>query len=116
MKLRDFAPQLHVDPEKLTSYALYQNHPKGKHKAHVFADRLGFTVENYEPLLRQIETRALDNEAELLRTDQYGQHIRVDLIITGISGQEAVVRTGWLVGPSSDIAVLSTLYVRNISS
>jgi hypothetical protein len=36
----------------------------------------------------------------------------VDLEITGLWGQRAVVRTGWLVAPDSDQAWLTTLYVR----
>jgi hypothetical protein len=111
MKLRDFASQLSIDSKKLTAYALNQNHPKGKHKARVFEVKLGYTADNYETLLQQIEALALDSEANLQRTDQYGQHIRVDLTVKGVFGQEATVRTGWLVTPGSDIAFLSTLYV-----
>jgi len=35
-----------VDPEKLTGYCLNPEHPRGKHKARVFATALGFTSEN----------------------------------------------------------------------
>ena len=34
-----------VDPQKLTGYCLNLEHPRGKHKARVFAT-LGFTVES----------------------------------------------------------------------
>jgi filamentous hemagglutinin len=111
MKLRDFASQLYIGPKKLTAYALNVNHPKGRHKARVFQVMLGYTSENHEGLLRQIEASALDAEATIQKVDQYGQHLRVDLIVKGISDQEATVRIGWLVVPNSDTASLSTIYV-----
>ncbi len=39
-----------VDREKLTGYCLNPEHPRGKHKARVFATALGFTVENADDL------------------------------------------------------------------
>ena len=38
-----------VDPQKLTGYCLNPEHPRGKHKARVFAT-LGFTAESAEDL------------------------------------------------------------------
>lgn len=111
MKLRDFATQITIDPAKFTTYALNLNHPKGKHKARVFAAGLGYTAENYQPLLHQIEIQALEAEAQAKHVDQYGQHLQVDLTITGATDQEAIVRTGWLVAPKSEVASLTTLYV-----
>jgi len=36
---------------KLTGYCLNPEHPRGKHKARVFATALGFTAENADELL-----------------------------------------------------------------
>lgn len=111
MKLRDFASRLTISPTKFTMYALNENPPKGKHKARVFRATLGYTESNYATLLSQIEAQALDAEATIYKEDQHGRHLQVDLPVIGIMGQAEMVRTGWLVGPNSDTALLSTLYV-----
>lgn len=112
MRLRDIVRRVVVDAHKLTDYALDPENPIGRHKAMVFDRRLGFTRDNYAVLLQQVESRALDTDAHLQRTDQHGQHYRVDLEVTGTEGQQEIVRTGWLVAPGSDEARLVTLYVR----
>jgi hypothetical protein len=112
MRLRDIVRRVVVDARKLTDYALDPENPIGRHKAMVFDRRLGFTRDNYALLLQQVEARALDTDAHLQRTDQHGQHYRVDLEVTGTEGQQEIVRTGWLVAPESDEARLVTLYVR----
>ena len=112
MKLRDVVSKVSIDHRKLTAYVLDLDNPIGRHKALVFARRLGFTKDNYTPLVRQIESLVLDAEASLQRSDQYGQHYRVDLEITGVSQQRGVVRTGWIVAPGHDTAQLITCYVR----
>lgn len=112
MKLADVVSRVAIDPRKLTEYALDPDNPVGRHKALVFERALGFTKDNYRALLEQIEHAALSAEAYLKLTDTHGRHYSVDLEITGLWGQRAVVRTGWLVAPDSDQAWLTTLYVR----
>lgn len=116
MKLRELASRIIVDPRKLTEYALNPENERGRHKARVFRAALGYTRDNYESLLEQIETQVLEAEAVAQRTDEYGQHVHVDLEIVGVADQRAVVRTGWLVAPGSDEARLITLYVRKSST
>ena len=111
MKLRDYVSKVEVDPAKLTAYALNRNHPKGRHKAIVFESALGFTAVNYQTLLHQILEKALDETAVIQKTDQYGQHLRVDIPVQGTAKQVAIIRTGWRIAPESKTAVLSTLYV-----
>jgi filamentous hemagglutinin len=112
MKLADIVNRIVIDPRKLTDYALDPNNPVGRHKALIFERHLGFTRQNYELLLQQIESKALTANAHLKRTDKHGRHYFVDLEIIGTQGKWAVVRTGWLVAPDSDEARLVTLYVR----
>ncbi|MEG4799273.1 hypothetical protein QUB63_01240 [Microcoleus sp. ARI1-B5] len=78
----------------------------------MFQLHLGFTRDNYQELLQQIQTKALSFEAILQRTDLHGEHYRVDWEITGIEGQREIVRTGGVVPPNSNAARLTTLYVR----
>ncbi|WP_449419658.1 DUF6883 domain-containing protein [Phormidium nigroviride] len=112
MKLGDIVISVVIDTRKLTEYALNPDNPVGGDKALMFQLHLGFTRDNYESLLQQIQTKALLFEAILRRTDQHGKHYRVDMEITGIEGQQEIVRTGWVVPPDSNIARLTTLYLR----
>ncbi|MFB2838350.1 DUF6883 domain-containing protein [Floridanema evergladense] len=112
MKLRDIVSRLVIDPRKLTEYALNPDNPIGGDKAVMFQLHLGFTKDNYQPLLEQISAQSLDAEAILGQADEHGQRYRVDLEITGIQGQQEIVRTGWIVEPGSDAARLVTLFVR----
>jgi len=107
MKLIDVVRRVIIDPRKLTGYALDPDHPVGCHKARVFQQVLGFTRDNYEALLEQIEREALTADAILKRTDAYGNYYFVDIEIIGPQGQQAVVRTGWFVATDSDEAWLT---------
>jgi len=111
MKLRQIASHIVIDAHKFTDYALNPTHPKGHHKARVFASALGYNLNNYVALLSQVELRALDGEFEVQRKDVYGQHGYIDLDIVGVHGQLRVVRTVWLIPSESDEARLVTLYV-----
>jgi hypothetical protein len=44
------AERAFVDTEKLRDYCLSQTHPRGRHKARVFAEALGMTAVNPEEL------------------------------------------------------------------
>ena len=111
MKLGEVVKRVIINHRKLTDYALDPDNPTGRHKALIFERCLGFTRDNCGSLIQQIEALALDGEALLQRTDQYGRHYRVDLEVTGTGGQQAIVRTGWVVTPGSDEAQLVTSYV-----
>ena len=79
----------------------------------MFERHLGFTKDNYQLLLQQIETKVLNSEAILQTTDVHGQRYQVDLEIEGVeSGQKETVRTGWIIEQKNDVARLITLYVR----
>jgi hypothetical protein len=113
MKLVDVASRIVIDPRKLTEYALNLDNPKGADKAIMFERHLGFTKDNHQLLLRQIESKVLDAEATLQTTDVHGRRYQVDLEIEGVElGQIETVRTGWIVELKKDIARLVTLYVR----
>ncbi len=112
MKFQEVIANLVIDTRKLTEYALNPDNPIGANKALVFEQQLGYTRDNYEGLLQQIQARALDAEAVTKEADQHGQRYQVDLEVTGVNGQTAIVRTGWVVDPEADFARLVTLYVR----
>jgi len=112
LRLADFVNSLIIDDRKFTHYALNPNSPRGKNKAVVFEKVLGFTKDNYAELLIQIENKALHADATLHSEDKYGKRYTVDLLIEGTQGQQATVRTGWLVSSEDDKAHLVTIYVK----
>ena len=111
MRLIDYVSRVFIDTDKLTAYALNVDHPHGKHKAYVFASALGYSRDNYQGLVNQICGTVLFLDATLVKNNAYGQHLRVDIEITGPLSKTAIVRTGWLIEPDSDTAVLTTLFV-----
>ncbi|MES1197092.1 MAG: DUF6883 domain-containing protein [Pseudomonadota bacterium] len=85
-----------VPIERLTSYLLNREHPKGKHKARLFASALGLGPNDAEALQELLLTFASLGEAEASWTDQYGQRF----VIRGkmrYMDKEAMVRTVWIV-------------------
>ena len=72
IKLGDVVNRIVIDPRKLTEYALNPDNPRGADKAVMFQRHLGFTKDNYQLLLQQIESKALLSEATLQTTDVHG--------------------------------------------
>jgi len=118
VKLKDIVSRIYINPRKLADYALNPENLKGRNKAILFQRYLGFTAENYQFLLEQVQAKALDAEAIPGKSDEYGQRYRVDLTIIGVEpGQQEIVRTGWIVEPdATDLARLATIYVRRQKS
>lgn len=109
MKLPN-AIQAIVEIEKLRDYCLSETHPRGKHKARVFAATLGITSELADELRDLILQGIQNEEAELGEQDEYGQRYIVDVRIR-YSGNEAVVRTAWIVRNGETIPRLTSCYV-----
>jgi hypothetical protein len=101
-----------VDSNKVTNYALDPNHPVGRNKAKVFESSLGYKQSNANQLMEQVQSKLPNSEAVLGVADQYGQRFTVDIPITGVNGNEAVVRTGWILEPGSEIPRMTTIFVK----
>jgi filamentous hemagglutinin len=113
MRLGDLVSRLTIDRRKLIAYALDPDSPKGQHKAILFQRRLGYNLDNYESLLKQIEELVMEGEAIEAKVDDYGQRYYVDLVVVGMEGQSAIVRTAWIVeARAKDCGRLISLYVR----
>jgi len=111
MMLCELASRLVVDPRKLVEYALNPDAPRGRHKALVFEQALGYTLNNWQHLLSQLEMLAPHAEARLHGGDNYGRRYTADLRITGVNGRQATVCTGWIVRAEEDVVRLVTLWV-----
>jgi hypothetical protein len=99
-----------IDLEKLVNYGLNPEHPRGKHKARVFAATLGLKQEDALELQRAIFAAAQTHEATLTERDKYGQRYVIDFTMTTVLGS-ALVRSAWIVLTAEDFPRLVTCYV-----
>lgn len=99
-----------VDLKKLRDYCLSTEHPRGRHKARMFAAVLGFTARDTEELQRALLNAAHTYEAFSLERDDYGQRYAVDFPLIGPGGM-AAIRSLWIVRYGENFPRLITCYV-----
>jgi hypothetical protein len=99
-----------VEVRKLRDYCLSPEHPRGRHKARVFASALGLTVEDSDELRRALLSAAVLGEAVPAEEDEYGQRYMLDFqMSTGIGS--ATVRSGWIVRSGEDFPRFTSCWV-----
>lgn len=104
------AKRAFVDLQKLRDYCLNLEHPRGKHKAWVFAEVLGMTSDDAESLREFLLEAVLQEEAIPGEGDSYGQRYRVDMSIKW-NERQAMVRTSWIIRVDEDFPRLTSCYV-----
>ncbi len=109
MKLAN-AENAYVDLVKLRDYCLNPEHPRGQHKARVFAQALGLTAVHAEELQQNLLDAVRISEATFLERDDYGDRYRVDFVLAR-AGQECTVRSLWIVRRGDDIPRFVSCYV-----
>jgi hypothetical protein len=100
-----------VDRRKLIGYCLNPEHPRGKRKARVFAERIGVTARNVEVLETALFAAARSNRAEALGSDQFGARHVIDFVLVGSRGT-GTIRSTWIVRRGESVPRLTTCYVR----
>ena len=99
-----------IDIAKLRDYCLRPDHPRGRHKARVFASALGLTVDNAEELKTMLLQAILAYDAVPTHQDQYGQRYVVDVGIETAVGR-AMVRSAWIIKVGEEFPRLTSCYV-----
>ncbi|HVQ36135.1 MAG TPA: DUF4157 domain-containing protein [Pyrinomonadaceae bacterium] len=99
-----------INPNKIINYALDPDHPIGGNKAKVFKSALGYDRSNSQGLVDQIRNGVKEIPATPQLADKWGTRFAVDIPVKGPSGN-AVVRTGWIYDPGSDVPRLTSLRV-----
>ena len=100
-----------VDIRKLTEYCLNPDHPRGKHKARVFA-ALGFTAENAEELRAALlKAAAATTDAQPAQSEQFGDRYVIEFEIRGPRAS-AVVRSTWIVRRGETSPRLTSCFVK----
>jgi hypothetical protein len=100
-----------VEVSKLREYCLNPQHPRGRHKARVFAARLGLTAPHADWLREALLRAALENDATPQEQDRYGRRFVVDFSMQGPKGS-ATVRSSWIVRAREDFPRLTSCYVQ----
>ncbi|MBI5365509.1 MAG: hypothetical protein HZA54_00610 [Planctomycetes bacterium] len=104
-------PQHAVVPiEKLRDYCLNPFHPRGRHKARVFARALGLRAEHAELLRDALVAAAGDGEAVQGEVDEYGVRLALDFELEGPGGR-AWIRSCWIVRVGEDTCRFLTCWV-----
>jgi hypothetical protein len=99
-----------VDIAKLRDYCLSLNHPRGRHKARVFAAALGLTADQAEELRDALLEAVRTEEATATDQDEHGQRYMLDFTMNGSSG-EVRVRSSWIIRSGEDFPRLTSCYV-----
>lgn len=99
-----------VEIEKLRDYCLNPQHPRGRHKARVFASRLGLSSQHAELVRDHLLRAAQKQSAALGFGDEYGQRYVIDFDMNGPSGK-GTVRSRWIVRKGENVARLTSCFV-----
>jgi len=75
-----------VEDAKLLDYCLSRSHPRGRHKARVFAAALGITAAEVDDLKSGLIAAARDADAQPTRRTQFGQMFEIRAALTGPGG------------------------------
>ncbi|MCC7126708.1 MAG: hypothetical protein IT178_17795 [Acidobacteria bacterium] len=100
-----------VDINKLTGYCLDPDHPRGKHKARVFASALGLTVANADALRLALLEAAASSDARLSFADEFGERYVLEFSMRGPGGTATIV-SSWIVRGGELFPRLTSCYVK----
>ena len=98
-----------VDIRKLRDYCLNTESVRGQHKARLFSSMLGVTSNDAEELREVLLEVVKSCPAEPGESNEYGDRYVLDFMLTW-KGKTALVRSGWIVEPGSNIPRLTTCY------
>ena len=99
-----------VDIAKLRDYCLNSAHPRGRHKARVFAAKLGLAAADANLLRDELLRAARDGEAALGEDDEFGSRYWIDFEIT-LRGRRAAIRSAWIIRTNETSPRLTSCYV-----
>ena len=99
-----------VDVEKLRRYCLSRSHPRGRHKARVFASVLGLAAVDAESLRSALLEAVLHSNAAPGEKDGYGQRFVLDFEMS-TPRATARIRSAWIVRTGEDFPRFLTCFV-----
>ena len=99
-----------VPLDKLLDYCLNPEHPRGQHKARVFAAALGITSAEADCLRAELLAAAATRDAMAAEADDFGQRFVLDFEMEGFTGS-VQVRSLWIIRRGEEIPRLTSCYV-----
>jgi hypothetical protein len=98
-----------VDIEKLQDYCLNLQHPRGRHKARVFA-AAGIDSQDAEELRAALLDAAISGEAEPGTPSPYGQRYTLDFVLEK-TRRPVRIRSSWIIRDGENLPRLTSCYV-----
>lgn len=102
------AERARIPTDKLVRYALDPTHPRGRHKARVFASALGIHNQDWRYLHDQILEALTDAPVRSTRITPFGVAYEVVVSIDGLNGATLPVVTTWIIESSNPPRLTST--------
>ena len=99
-----------VDIRKLRDYCLDPDHPRGRHKARVFASALGLTRHDAPMLQQKLLDVVYTHEAVRTNEDVYGVRYQIDFEMESTAGR-GNIRSTWIVRQGEAFPRLVTCFV-----
>ena len=99
-----------VELAKLRDYCLNQYHPRGRHKARVFAAALSLAQSDTEFLRGELLRAAREANATEGDADLYGERYILDFELTR-DDRRAAVRSAWIIRRGEGFPRLTSCYV-----
>lgn len=96
-----------IPDAKIRIYAL----EKDKNKAKAFKEALGYTPENADDLISNIENNISNYRAAYKDKTKYGERYEVIMNLNGPNGKNANVLTAWMIKTGDDFPSLTSVYV-----
>lgn len=103
------ADRAEIDPEKLRGYLLSAGHPVGRFKARFFS-ALGFAADRWQELADALRVQHLTQEAQLAKTTEHGKKYTIRAILSGPTGQSALVVSVWFLPTGGETPRFVTAY------
>ena len=101
-----------AETEKFTKYLFNQDNPHGRAKGTAFSSRLGYTVDNYDAMRREIFAGARRNPVVSKGDNGFGVIYEQKMILYGINGNPANVTVGWIY--KDGVARMTTAYISGV--
>jgi hypothetical protein len=98
-----------VDIRKLQAYCLNSQHPRGRHKARVFAS-VGIQESDAEEFRTILLRAARSSEAQPAAGTPHGQRYIIDFDLTR-QGRRVRIRSTWIVRTGEELPRLTSCYV-----
>jgi hypothetical protein len=102
------AERARIPTDKLVRYALDPSHPRGRHKARVFASALGITSNEWRYLHDQILEALPNAPVRSTRITPFGVAYEVVVAVDGLNGATVPVVTTWIVESDTPPRLTST--------